>query len=166
MATSKVDGNLYVSGEGKFGSFVLPTNSVDDSNIKTTNPITAEKMYHQHQKNFCQKHTETAAVERRVIHTAYDAGVLESFRVFATVANIGDSTVTVNLYKNGSTILSSVPVLDSGDAAYTGIVLGTFSATPYVANDVFEIVVTVSAGTGTLAKGVNAEFISRELSGG
>jgi hypothetical protein len=162
---SKVDGDMIVSGELKCGTFVPPTNSFGNSNVKTTDPITANKLYHQHQKALGQKHTDTAAAERRVIHVAVDAGTLISFEAMATVANIGDSTVTVNLYKNGSSILSSVPSLTSSNAAFARVA-GTFSNAAYVAGDVFEVVITISAGTGTLAKGVNGVLISRELSGG
>lgn len=67
-----------------------------------------------------------------------------------------NATVTVDIKKNGTTILSSVIELDGGSGDRT-VVPGTLSGTPTaVQGDVFETVVAVAAGTGTLGEGLFA----------
>lgn len=161
---STVNDSLYVKGTLRADAMVIPSNAIGDSQVNPASPIAAEKLEHQYNKQVEQKHTETAVAERRIIHVAYAAGTLEQFQAGCTVANIGDSTVTVDLLKNGSSILSAVPTIDSGDAAFA-LVLGTISSAAYVAGDVFEVSITVSAGTGTLGKGTFGNALFREQAG-
>jgi hypothetical protein len=67
----------------------------------------------------------------------------------------------VDLKKNGTTVLSGLPTLTNADAAFA-FDLGTFSSTPYVADDVFTIVVTATVGGGTVGQGLTAQLITRE----
>ena len=139
----------------------IPAQSIGDQEFGTSDPLGAEKQEHQHTQRFGQAHGTAAAAERRTVHAARSAGQLLEFRAGVSVACVGDSTITVDLYKNGSTILSSPVVIDSGDAAYD-LLDGAFASTGYVADDVFEVVVTVSAGTGTLGQGLAAQLMVRE----
>ena len=50
----------------------------------------------------------------------------------------------------------------AGANAVRAVEDATFSATPYSAGDVFEVVVTVSAGTGTLGQGTFAKLVVAE----
>ena len=81
---------------------------------------------------------------------------IQSVRAGVVVAAVGDSTVTIDLYKNGASILSAPIVLDNTNTAYTEET-GTLSSDDLVQGDCLEVVVTVSAGTGTLPQGLYVE---------
>jgi hypothetical protein len=68
---------------------------------------------------------------------------------------IGDSTVTVDVKKNGTSVLSSVVTLNSSNTARIAVA-ATIDGTQddLVAGDWLEVVITISAGTGTLPTGV------------
>jgi len=62
--------------------------------------------------------------------------------------------------KNGTTILSATADFSSSDAA-RAVKTGTLSVTSYADGDVFEVVITATAGGGTLGTGV---YVGLELS--
>ena len=95
----------------------------------------------------------TAAAATCWIYTVRGAqATIKAVKAGLLTACIGDATVTVDVKKNGTTILSAAIELSSAEAAREEKA-GTLSVTSAVATDVFEVVVTVDAGTGTL--GVN-----------
>ena len=97
-------------------------------------------------------------VESAQIHVVVGAtGTLQKFSGGSVVANTGAATITVDLHKNGASILTAAIVLDNGDAAYA-VVEGVISSSSVVADDVLEVVITVNAGGGTLGKGVFASL--------
>lgn len=139
----------------------IPAGSLGDQEFASSDPLTAAKQQHQFPQRFSQAYGTAAVAARHVVHAARSAGTLLEFRCGLAVANIGAATVTINLYKNGSTILSAPVVLDSSGVAYA-LTDGVFSSASYVANDVFEVVVTVAAGGGTLGQGLVAQLMVRE----
>lgn len=167
-AQNTVGGDLYVSGALSCGSLTPPANSVTDAAVATGasgSKVSATKLQHQHLKLYAQASGTTASTESRVIHYVYGAvGTLVSLKAGNVVAPIGAATVTVNLKKNGSSILTggTAITLDNTTTAYTGIVSGTFSSAALAAGDVLEFVFTATAGGGTLPTGVWAEVILRE----
>lgn len=161
MATNVLEGDVIVRGNLRANTMVLPTNSVGDTQFTSADPLTAAKQVHQYLRTYGQDHGSASAAQRQVIHVAHGAGTLVSFGGGITVACVGDSTITINLYKNGSTILSTTVTITSSNVA-NAVEEATFSATPYSAGDVFEVVVTVSAGTGTLGQGAFAKLVVTE----
>ena len=82
------------------------------------------------------------------------AGTVNSVKAGSIAAAIGDSTVTIDIKKNGSTILSAVITLDSSNTARI-TEAGTISrAGTFVAGDWYEVVIIATAGTRTLPTGV------------
>lgn len=158
---SKIDDDLIVTGSLRAGAIVQTANSVGNTEFKSTDPLAVDKAVHQYSRTFAQNHGTAATAQRQVVHVAHGAGTLLSFGGGVTVACVGDSTVTINLFKNGTTILSSTVTITSSNAA-NAVEEATFSATPYSAGDVFEAVVTVSAGTGTLGQGAFAKLVVAE----
>jgi len=65
----------------------------------------------------------------------------------------GNATVTVDVKKNGTTILSSTISLSSSQSNRDEVA-GTLSVTSMVAADILEVVVTVDVGTGALGTGL------------
>lgn len=124
--------------------------------------LAATKQQQQYIEHYSQESGTTATAEDRVIHTVYgDDGTIVAFEAGCVVACVGNATVSVDLHKNGASILSSAIELDSADAAYA-VVAGTIDDADIEDGDVLEVIVTVSAGTGTLGKGVFASLVIRE----
>lgn len=143
---------------------VVPDSSFGDAQMSASDPVSCTKLDHQHNRILAQAHGSASADERRVIHCARAAGVLTAIRAGVVVAAVGDSTVTVDLYKNGASILSAVITLDSGDAAFAEVA-GAIDTDDYIAGDVFEVVIDATVGTGTLPQGVYVDAVFREGAG-
>jgi hypothetical protein len=163
MATVQTtDGDVQIRGNLRCTTINLPALSVGDGNVNGSDPITAPKLQHQYTRTVAQLNGTAATAERRVLHVAYGAtGTVVAFRAGLTVAAVGDATVTVDLYKNGVSILSATISLTSATAV-NAKVAGALSGTSYVTGDVFEAVIAVSAGTGTLPQGVFTDLVVRE----
>lgn len=144
------------------GGIDLSTNCVGDEQFKTSSPLAAEKQQHQYTKTYAQASATTAAAESRVVHVVRGATAeIIAFVAGLVGACVGDATVSLNLKKNGTTVLSSVVTLNNGHSARQ-TVAGTLSTTALVAGDVLEVTVTVSAGTGTLGTGAFAQVTLHE----
>jgi len=142
----------------QFLSILLPSGAVTAANIAAAAGVEATKLEHQHREIYQQESDTTSVSEDRVVHVVKGTtGDLKTFRAGSVVANIGAATITVDLHKNGSTILSAPITLDNGDAAYA-LVAGVISSEPVVADDVLEVVVVATAGGGTVGKGVFASL--------
>lgn len=162
MATQNViDGDLTVRGTFRCTSAGLPAASVGDNQFASSDPLSAAKQEHQHEEVVAQVHGTAAVTERRVLHVARGAGSVTAFRAGVVVANVGAATITVDLRKNGTTVLSAVVTLNNTHTAYTKVD-GTVSVPTYVAGDVFEVVITATAGGGTLGQGLFAQGVFRE----
>jgi len=147
--------DLYVAGNITSQTLTVPSGTITNAMVSASAAIDSTKLVHRYKNTVqVQDSTANAAVGRLLIHRAKAAGTLIAFDVGSVTAATGDSTTTVDLKKNGSTVLTGTIQLDSGNTAFV-TEAGTFTATPYVAGDVFEFHITaVSAGTGTLPKGV------------
>ena len=157
-----INGDAYIAGDLSARTMSIPAGTVDDEDVKAAADIAATKLEHQYQKVYAQESDTTAAAEDRVVHAVYGAtGTVIAFEAGAVAACTGDAMITVDLHKNGASILTEAIVLDSGDAAYA-LVAGSIDSAALVDGDVLEIVITVNAGTGTLGKGVFASVIIRE----
>lgn len=161
--TSIVGGNLLVRGQlVPQGGMVIPAASIGNTQVGTTDPIAADKLQHQLQPCYVTGSATTAAAATQAVHVVRGvSGTLVGFDLGSIVANIGDSTVTVDLKRNGTSLLTAAVTLTSAHAARE-VVAATLLTTALAADDVLEVVVTVSAGTGTLAKGVFARVTLRE----
>lgn len=161
--SSRIDGHLHVAGTLSAATLDVPAGTLRDAGVHANADIAAEKLEHQHQPVYAQASGTTAFAETRVVHVVQgDAAELVAFEVgLAGLVISGDSTITVDLKKNGASVLSAAVVLDNGDALRTGVA-GTVTMAAAVAGDVYEVVVTVSAGTGTLGKGLFALLKLRE----
>lgn len=156
-----MNNNLHVNGTITCAGLVAPASTITNSMIQAAAGIDATKVIHQHQKGLFQVHGSAATSERKVVHVARAAGTLTEFVAGVVVACIGAATVTVDLRKNGTTVLTGTILIDSTDAAYA-INVGTLASTSYVAGDVYEVVTVATAGGGTLGQGLFAQATLRE----
>jgi hypothetical protein len=83
------------------------------------------------------------------------SATINSFKAGSVTACVGAATITVDLKKNGTSVLSAPITLNSSSTAYV-VQSGTVTTTSLVAGDVLEVVVTATAGGGTLGNGVFA----------
>lgn len=162
MASNNInDGNLHVKGRLTCELMTIPDETVDDDAVAADADIDADKLEHRHLKGHSQPNT-TATAETRTIHVARGSGTLEEFVAGSIAKAVGDSTVTIDLKKNGSSILTAPITLNSSNTNRVAATQ-TISSAAYVAGDWFEIVITISAGTGTLPTGVYGQGTFHEL---
>lgn len=164
MSLSTLQGDYYFPGAVRIGTLVIPDSAVGDQQFNAADPLTAAKQQHQYVEKFTQASGSNAAAETRVVHHAHAGGTVAAVHVGSVVAATGNSTVTVDVKKNGTTILSSTIVLDNGNTAYVSEA-GTVSVSSYIAGDTFTVVVSVSAGSGTLPQGLFVAVVFREDAG-
>lgn len=158
---STIDDDLVVRGTLRVNAFAIPANSVGNTQFSAADPLAAAKQEHQYVLHFTQPHGTIATSARYPIHVAHADGELVSFAGGVVVACAGAATITADLKKNGTTVLSSTVSIDNTNTAYL-VEEATFSSTAYSANDVFEVVVTATAGGGTLGQGLFLKLVVRE----
>lgn len=150
---NRVEGDLQVTGRIYGGSMTLPAGSVSDAGVAADAAIAASKLVHYYKPVWSQPNT-TATAETRTLFRATAAGEVLAVWAGSIVAATGDSTVTIDVKKNGTTILSASIVLDNANTARVAEA-GTIAGTATLASgDWVEAAITISAGTGTLPTGV------------
>ena len=162
MAQDVINNDLYVTGTVSMKTLAIPQATITDAMVQTAVPaIDAPKLRHQYVNSYQQKSTATAVADQQVKHIVRGAGTIESFWVGSVVANIGAATVTFDLWKNGSSVLSATISLTSSNTAYV-MAQATLASNTIAIGDVLEVKVTVAAGGGTLALGPFARLTTRE----
>jgi len=160
MSQTIIPNDMVVQGVLTPQGFNPPAACIPNAAI--TGPIQASNLRQQYVKGFAQTKGAGAAVaQRQIVHVVRGATATLTFlRAVLQQANVGGATVTVDLYKNGSSILSATMTITNATAAYTVVSTSAFTSTALVAGDVLEIVVTVATGGGTLGQGlqVDVEF--------
>jgi len=153
MAQAVIPGDLLVTGSLIASSGVYSgTTSVTNSMVSATAAIASTKLQHRRAKvDSLANQGATPSAVRRVIARVYGAtATLVAFRV-GLVNVLASGTTTVDLYKNGVSVLSATVQLNStpgtGGTAYDSVA-AAFSSTALVAGDVLEVVGTVSAPSG------------------
>lgn len=130
-------------------------------NITGSTPITQDKLQHQHRMVWSQPNT-TATTETRILHVCMGAtGTVLKFEAGSIVLNIGAAVVTVDLLKNGTTMLAAPITLDTANTAYVPESV-TPTTTAFVDGDVLTTTITATAGGGTLATGVYVALTVKE----
>lgn len=154
MPSMTIPADVHVAGHLSSNTGTIPAASVSDASVAPSAGIQASKMEHVVRPHFSQPNT-TATSETRVVHVCRGAGTILSFEVGSIVAALTTATVTVDLKKNGTTVLSAVITLDSTNTARVAEA-GTLSVTNLADGDVLEVVTVATASGGTLPTGVFA----------
>lgn len=155
-APSRIEGDVYVNGTLTGKTLAPSAGCVVDASVSASADIAATKVNHQHRAVFAQANS-SAASETRVIYVCYGAsGTVVAFSAGSIAAAVGAATVTVDLKKNGTSILTGVITLDNANTARV-VEAGTLTGSnSVVAGDVLEVVTVATAGGGTLPTGVFA----------
>jgi hypothetical protein len=151
--------DVIVKGDFKPRSITYPAGGVNNAAVASDAAIETSKQRHRYRANYAQPNS-TATAETRALHVARLPGTVRDVQVGSIAKAVGDSTVTVDIRKNGTTILTGVVTLNSSNTNRVAVP-GTLSGSVTVAaNDLLEAVIAISAGTGTLPTGV---FLSVEV---
>jgi hypothetical protein len=169
MGLSQLEGNTHVNGRLSARSMLIPAGTITNAMVAAGAAIEAAKLEHQHQVPYSQGGAATAVADRRMIHRVYGAtGSVLKFSASAVVkmtdGGSDDFSVTIDLKKNGSSILTTPIVLDKSTLTANYLdVDGMLSASSLAAGDVLEVTVAVAGSVGTQAIGVYANTVLREL---
>lgn len=151
------------SGNVSFtGGLGLPSGVIGDTQVSSTagNRIGYAKVVQQRVVGYGQPNT-TATSETRFLYQAVAAGTILQFAAGSIAIAAGAATVTVDLKKNGSSVLTAVITLDNSNAARVMEVAAITTAT-YVAGDWFEFVVVATASGGTIPTGLGISLTVSE----
>jgi len=148
----RIEEDLYFAGHVSFKSVTLPDGSVSNAQIAPSAAIATSKQRHKHRKGRGQNGTASAETVGAHVCAGATATVV-AFKAGSITACTGDATITVDLRKNGSSILAAAIVLDSSNTARVAEA-ASIASPSLVAGDWLEVVVTVNAGTGSLGTGL------------
>lgn len=140
------------------GPIVFDQGVIENQHISGSAAIDADKMQHIHSvgENFGLEYNATPVAKVFIVYVAKGTGTLRGFH--AMLHDTGTSTsVTFDLKKNGTTVLSGVITIVHGDADKS-IHDGTISVPSFVADDVFTVHLAVSSSTGAQGPWAYAEF--------
>jgi hypothetical protein len=143
-------------------TFLLPSGVVTDDSVSGSAAIAVAKLLHQRVKTYAQPNT-TATSETRCIHIVRGtSGTIKGFTAGTIVACSGAATITIDLKKNGSSVLASVITLDNANTARV-VEDGAISSASVVVGDWLEVVITATAGGGTLGTGLGVQLVIDEV---
>jgi hypothetical protein len=162
MAVDTIQNDLVVLGAFSSKSITLPPGAVTDTSVAGGANISAAKLQHQYEITYAQQaglpvSTTTAVSDQMVIQVIRGATAMPlDFKAGVVVANVGAATITIDLWRNGVTILTAPITLTNAQVAYQLVSAAGFAATNLVMGDVLEVKVVAAAGGGTLGKGLFA----------
>lgn len=148
------------------GALTFDNESVRNEHFSsnTTYALDADKMQHIYHAgtNFGLEYNATPAAKVFVVYVATAAGTIRGFH--GMLYDSGTSTsITFDLKKNGTTVLSSPITIVHGDGDRT-VLDGTLSVTTFATDDVFTVHLATSSTTG--AQGPYAWAMFEEATAG
>lgn len=161
MSQSVIEGDRLYRGTVTLKAANLPANCVGDDQVSGSDPIQAEKLEQQVRASVAQDSGSAVASATKPLYVARGDGEILSIRAGTIVACAGAATITVDVRKNGTTVLTSVITLDNANTARV-VEAGSIPSPAYVAGDWFDVVIVATAGGGTIGQGLLVDFAARE----
>ena len=130
------------------GTFTPGAGIITDEHVSSSAAIDVTKQKHAYcpRTNFATAIGATPATREEIVWVANAAGTIRGFH--ALLNDTGTSTsITFDLKKNGTTMLSSVITI-THSIADKAVQDGTLSVTSFAADDILSISMTVSSSTG------------------
>jgi len=159
MSGAIVDGDMTVRGTMRCEAIAMPQNAIDNSDqVKAGTNLNADKLEQRFFPHWSQPNS-AATSETRTLFVARRSGTVNEVIAGSIAKAVGDSVVTLDVKKNGTTILNAVITLDNANTNRI-VELGSITSSAFVAGDWFEVVITATANTGTLPTGV---FVQLEV---
>lgn len=163
MAQSQINQDLFVNGTLSCTTLRVPDSTIDDDAIVANAAIAATKLEHQYQVTQAyESATASADGAYTVAIVKGTTGALVQFEAGCVVPATGSDTCTVDLKKNGTTVLSAPITIDSSTVARTPS-QGTFASTTLADGDWLEVAFDYTSTGGTAPKGVTGTLTWREL---
>jgi hypothetical protein len=150
---TRIEGDLYVAGSIGARSMTAPAGSVNNAAVAANAAIDPSKLGHQRRIGYGQPNTAATTETRPIFVCRGATGAILAIHAGSIVAAIGAATVTIDLKKNGATVLTGVVTLNNANTARVAVA-GTLATTTLVAGDWLELVITATAGGGTLPTGL------------
>jgi hypothetical protein len=152
--------DLIVGGNLSASSISISAGSVSDASIAANAKIASSKTVAQKTISLQLNGPTTTVTTQTQWITSIKGltGTLIDVNAFIAVAAAGAATVTIDLQKSTSagvfaTVLSSTISISNATVIRTAVP-GTITSAPVVAGDIFQLVVTATAGGGTLPQGL------------
>lgn len=154
--------DVYVNGNLGAKTFSPPAGCIGNAAIAAGAGLAATKLQHQHEITYGQPGGAISFTERKVIHVIKGAtGNVLNFRAGIRTACVGAATITFDLQKNGSSILTAVITVDNTKTAYQ-LTEAAIATPAVVQGDVLEAVIVATAGGGTLGDGGFCDLVLTE----
>lgn len=130
------------------GTLQLDAGSVEDQHISSSTKVDADKQQHLYRAwtNFDLAIGGTPVAREEIVHVVEVAGTIRQFAALCNDTGTAAS-VTFDLKKNGTSVLSSVVTVTNATAD-RAVVDGTLSSTAVAVGDVLSIALAVSTSTG------------------
>ena len=163
MAT-EIDGDLVVMRHLSARTMSIPASTVVDASVAAGANVAASKLEHQYQPLYAQASATTAAAATIAIWRVFgETGSVVAVEAGLVSPNVGAATCTVDVKKNGTTILTGTISLTNAQVARESVA-GTLdlTAAALVDGDMLEVVTTATAGGGTLGTGLFVSLKIRE----
>lgn len=141
------------------GTLNVPAGSITNAGILSGTNVDASKLVHRHAINYFQASGSSVASATVPIFIARGTTVtLQAIEAAILVAAAGAATVTIDLQKSTgagafATVLSSVITLNSSTVVRTATA-GTINTASGTDGDIWQLVITATAGGGTLPQGL------------
>lgn len=140
----RVQGQIYATGGLRGGAATLR-----NADIATDADIDASKQEHQYSLTIpLTNHGATPAALRQTIHAAYGAAGTVVAASVGVVTAVASGSFTIDIYKNGSSILSSTLTINSSNGTAYAVNDCTINTAAYDVDDIFEVVQTISTPSG------------------
>jgi len=159
--TSTFDGDLHVQGTLSSTKANFPADSISNKQVAAGAAIVSTKFVQRLRKNWFQGGTVVDDVVGVAIITGATGTIVSVSACLTESVCIGAAIIDIDLFKNGSTILSGTFQIDSADAL-RAILTGTISAAGLVVDDVLEFDINETTGGGTQGAGILIEVVYDE----
>lgn len=141
-------------------SLVVPVNSIVDASVSAAAPLGTTKTRKRHYPKHSQYSGAANVIATDLVHEVYGAaGSIIAIRGSVQVACIAPSLTTVDVKKNGVSILTAPFTINA--AAGVADVAGSVATPSLVAGDKLTVVVTLTGG-GTQGQGLFVQIVVDE----
>lgn len=158
MATfpNRLGDNTYVAGILQARTLIPSADCVKDEHVEPDAKLDAAKIVHPIHRTLSQGKAVDAVDQEECIHVVRGlVGTIKSFSALLRVAPDNTDVVTVDLLKNGVSVLSAVITLNSATPPNVPQD-GTLSVTAVTEDDLLDVKIDYTVGAGSKPKGVSA----------
>lgn len=163
MATTRIEGDVYVNGNLQGKTLSVPDGTIDNAAVSASAALVATKLKQRRNIMYSQESaTELAADAKYPIYSVYGATCTVIAVECGNVVAAADADVAdIDVLKNGVTILDAVIRIDSATAVRTPVA-GTVTTAAGVDGDLYEVHLDFTGGAGAAMKGVYVNMVVDE----